>query len=225
MAIKISGNTVINARNIQNVGINNWLIEDQIELNFLNQIQKFLDENIKHFPKDKIGYSTIGNNCEQYWIKGGENNFEFSSLVWENINNEIKKIFLKELQNLLKYENLKLNLVSSWTVVGEENTYHKLHDHSGGFDGFSAVIYIRVPQLSGTDSYHSNRINFVMHADPYSKFLVNESPNIISIDPNVGKILIFPRHMIHGTYPQPKGIRQTLNLEYNFDFDSAQTSK
>ena len=199
----------------------NWLIEDAIELEFLTEIEKFLDENIKYFPKDKTGYSTTGNNCEQHWIKGGKNNFEFSSLVWENINNEIEKIFLKKLQNLslLRHENLKLNLVSSWTVVGEENTYHEFHDHNGDFDGLSAVIYIRIPELLDNDLYHSNRISFVMHADPYSKFLLNASPNIISINPNVGKILIFPRHMIHGTYPQPKGIRQTFNLEYNFDLD------
>jgi hypothetical protein len=32
--------------------------------------------------------------------------------------------------------------------------------------------------------------------------------------PKIGDFFIFPIHVLHGTYPQSEGIRQTLNLDF-----------
>ena len=39
----------------------------------------------------------------------------------------------------------------------------------------------------------------------------------LHINPEVGKLLIFPDWILHGTYPQTKGIRQSFNIDYALD--------
>ena len=48
---------------------NNWLIEDQLDNELLNDIKNFFDKHLEFLHKDKEGYSTTGDNAEQYWIK------------------------------------------------------------------------------------------------------------------------------------------------------------
>jgi hypothetical protein len=57
-----------------------------------------------------------------------------------------------------------------------------------------------------------------MNSGPNNVFYHSNS-KIIHINPEVGKLLIFPDWIIHGTYPQTKGIRQTFNVDYHFIFD------
>lgn len=49
-----------------------------------------------------------------------------------------------------------------------------------------------------------------------NNILYNNRPKLIDINPEVGKLLIFPSWIIHGTCPQTKGTRQTFNLDFTF---------
>ena len=40
-------------------------------------------------------------------------------------------------------------------------------------------------------------------------------PKAIYVKPELGKMIIFPSHILHGAYPYPEGIRQTFNLDFN----------
>jgi len=59
-----------------------------------------------------------------------------------------------------------------------------------------------------------------MHTNPHNHNINESFPSFLHIDPKPGKILIFPHHVPHGTYPQTKGIRQTFNMDYMFEYKS-----
>ena len=119
-------------------------------------------------------------------------------------------------------DDIQLVQSTAWTVVGEEGSYHTIHNHivkgRGGMGGISTVLYLNIPE-----SVHKNKSNsifLVLHADPSSHYINHPCPSLFNIEPEVGTLLIFPPHIPHGTYPQTKGIRQTFNIDYNFSMKS-----
>lgn len=201
---------------------NSWLIEDQLNNELLNVIKDFFDNHLEFLHKDKEDYSTTGNNAEQYWIeKKGKTQFNYKNQEYENIEQKFRKEIHGRLKaaSLLRSDKIELQQNTAWSVIGEEGSYHKIHTHSDSrMDGISTVLYLNVPESKSEDS--SNSIFLVLHTDPSSHFTSQACPSIKHIKPEVGKLLIFPYHIPHGTYPQTKGIRQTFNVDYSFQFKS-----
>ena len=131
----------------------------------------------------------------------------------DNILNRLKK------SNLLNEKIKNLNVINRniWSVLGEENSFHTTHCHNDGiFDGISTILYLNVPK-SNVENSCENNLFLIMDSGPGDTYY-HSNPNIININPEVGKLLIFPSWIIHGTYPQSKGIRQTFNVDYQFAF-------
>jgi len=198
----------------------NWLIEDRLKNELLNDIKNFFDNHLDFLYKHKEGYSTTGKNAEQYWVKKkGDNDFYYKNKEYEDIERRFREGIYGRLKaaSLLKTDDVQLRQGTAWTVIGEEGSFHKIHTHGDGFiDGVSVVLYLNVPDSKD----NSNSIFLVLHVDPSSKFLKKSCPSVYHIKPEVGKILIFPYHIPHGTYPQTKGIRQTFNIDYWFSAES-----
>tara|TARA_B100000085_G_scaffold284701_1_gene318499 strand:+ start:1177 stop:1818 length:642 start_codon:yes stop_codon:yes gene_type:complete len=199
---------------------NNWLIEDQLNAELLNDIKCFIDKNLEFLDKDKEIYSTKGDNAEQYWIKrNGKKPFNYKSKEYEDIELRFKKEIYNRLKkaSLLRTDDVELEQNGVWTVIGEEGTYHTIHTHNDSrIDGISIVLYLNVPE----PKHKSNSTYFVFHTNPTSDYIKEGCNSIIHINPEVGKVLIFPLHIPHGTYPQTKGIRQTFNIDFDFVFNS-----
>ena len=202
---------------------NNWIIEDQLDNELLNDIKFFLDKNLEFlydFSDDKENYSTTGDNAKQYWIKKrGKKSFHYKSKEYEDIERRYRKGIHGRLKaaSILKTDDIELHQDTAWTVIGEEGSYHTIHRHSEGtMDGVSVVSYLNVPDSKD----FSNSIFLVLHADPSSPFVNQGVPSIHHIEPEVGKVLIFPWNIPHGTYPQTKGIRQTFNIDYRIGMKS-----
>ena len=198
---------------------NNWLIEDQLDDELLNDIKNFFDKNLEYLYTDKEDYSTTGDNAEQYWIeKLGKKPFYFKNKEYEDIERKFREGIYGRLKaaSLFKTDDIQLRQSTAWTVIGEEGSYHSIHTHGDGMmDGVSVVLYLNVPNFD-----KSNSIFLVLHTDPSSKFLDKGCPSCYEVIPEVGKVLIFPYHIPHGTYPQTKGIRQTFNIDYQFSRES-----
>jgi len=115
-----------------------------------------------------------------------------------------KQYFIKDLSKIEKiskdiqfFLNKKLNLINAWTVYGREGSYHTIHRHNKKhYPHLATVIYLKVPKKQAGDF----------------TYILNESYDFIT--PKEGDIFVFPIDMIHGTYPQGKGLRQTLNLDF-----------
>lgn len=199
----------------------NWVIKDELDEKFLKDIKNFISNNLQYFLKDKKKYSTKGKNANQYWIKKmGKNPFYFSTPEFENIEKKFRKQILNRLRvcSLTKAEFVNLKLSSCWNVIGEKDSYHTVHNHCDGrLTGISCVLYLSVPEDSQEEEYsHSNQIFLIMGSTPSSLYLKSSIPDVLHIDPKEGMLLIFPYHILHGTYPQLEGVRQTFNVDYEF---------
>jgi len=194
---------------------NNWFIEDQLDDELLNDIKNFCDNNLEFLYADKEDYSTTGDNAEQYWFqKNGEKPFYYKNKEYEEIEKRFREGIYGRLKaaSLLKSDdNIQLRQATAWTVIGEEGSYHTIHTHDDGLTGgISVVLYLNVPDSKD----FSNSIFLILHSDPSNHFIERRCPSIHHIKPEVGKVLIFPYNIPHGTYPQTKGIRQTFNVDY-----------
>jgi hypothetical protein len=195
---------------------NNWAIEDQLNEDLVTKINNLIDENLNGLLKFKKGRSTSGKNAEQYWLIKN-NDFYFKNKNFEDIKIEYKSQILNRLKksNILNeeiQEKIDLENGNCWSVIGEENSYHTPHYHNGYGYEVSTVVYLKVPETNIVEEPENN-LYLIMNSGINTK-LYYRNPNLITINPVVGKLLIFPDWIIHGTCPQSKGIRQTFNMEY-----------
>lgn len=198
----------------------NWFIEDQLDDELLSDIKIFFDKHLDYLDKDKEGYSTTGDNAEQYWIeRKGKKPFYYKNKEYEDIEQKFREGIYGRLKaaSLLKSDNVQLRQSTAWMVIGEEGSYHTIHTHRDALKGgVSVVLYLNVPE----EKNKSNDIFLVLHTDPAIPFFNKLCSSTCHITPEVGKVLIFPYHIPHGTYPQTKGIRQTFNVDYEFRMKS-----
>ena len=104
---------------------------------------------------------------------------------------------IKLIKNKINFKNIFS--LKAWTCIGSENCYHELHQHNPYSNNKIATItYLDVPKNSGDFHYIENNKTF-------------------KIKPEVGTFLMFPNYLLHGSYPQGKGIRQTFNMDFEYN--------
>lgn len=201
---------------------NNWVIEDQIDNQLTNKIKNTIDKNIDKLLKNKEGYSTIGKNAEQYWVTNYKENFYYQNKDFEHIKNDYTSNILNRLKksNVLKTSDINAIHRSCWSVISEKNSFHAAHFHTKkNLFAISTVLYLNVPDTNTVDCLENN-LYLILNSNPNNSYNNKCSPRILDINPEVGKLLIFPSWIIHGTYPQTKGIRQTFNIDYDLIFEN-----
>ncbi len=183
-----------------------WLFETYIDKEEIEKIKKILSKTIveNRIPNRFEIQSTTG-DIQQYSLHE-----LLDSHTHDLVKSKTKEILIEK--NILKIEN-NLNHKASWTVYGQEGSYHVTHNHlrnTSDLNNFgskflpqiSIVLYLDCPK-----SYsHSSLF--------YAFFRSNE---IILKEPEVGKLIIFPSWIYHGTYPQPKGLRHTLSIDFEIN--------
>jgi hypothetical protein len=106
-----------------------------------------------------------------------------------------------------------INLLNAWTVLGQEKGYHVVHSHDPNNtiqdQKIATVLY-----LNTTPKSEWQLINEEEAGNFYALYYRNDKINYWTYAPKKGDLLIFPSNTFHGTYPQPKGLRQTLNMDF-----------
>jgi hypothetical protein len=153
-----------------------------------NLISKIITDN--KLQSSVEGKTSTGENIQQYEL------FPFVNQIAEHF---------KFIEDTLRYKNLLLpneilNPVSCWTVIGGENSFHKIHRHNKKSTNHIASV-----------TYLSNANNTLEKPGSFYAIL---DDSVITIEPKEGDILLFPVHIYHGTYPQGVGIRQTLSIDF-----------
>lgn len=177
-----------------------WILKTKISNDNIALFKDHTDTLIKNLNAiDLEQKSTRGSLSKQYDL-------------WHYDIDVINKYIIPILKK--NFENYDFLNASAWTVYGEEYGYHMIHNHGQGhlksldenanIKDICTVTYLRVPE---PNLYFSGDIFFVLRDS-------NNELEAITISPEVGDMFIFPSHLLHGTYPQPKGTRQTLNLDY-----------
>jgi hypothetical protein len=166
----------------------NWLINKQINVdNYKSIINNLLIEK-----EDLVSKSTRGFNSEQYNLINYKDKFK---TIIESVKKELSLI----------NSSVIYNLVSAWTVIGKENSYHTVHRHNvDNINHIATVLYLEVP------SYN-------LHQPGEFYYFTNDNNNNIicnNIVPRNGTFIIMPIYLLHGSYPQSDAIRQTLNMDF-----------
>ena len=185
--------------------LDDYLIEAKIDVaGFKDKIDTIVDTID---PEDMNKVSTKGFNSKQFRL-------------WEDrekLSDVIEKIKDSVIENFKFTHNKNINkikLVNLWTVYGQENSYHKLHYHihsqhiNQTLNHISTVTYLSVAEKN---IHQSGNFHFV--------YLKNNQVCYEEIDAKKGNILIMPVRIWHGSYPQGKGLRQTLNLDFEISYE------
>lgn len=115
--------------------------------------------------------------------------------------------FIKNLVEQNRGVNLKLS--GAWTVLGQENGYHTVHRHNmTSLEELCTVLYLESPL--NTPEQDTDGKGAFYYFDYENSHLMCKH-----FLPTKGDLLIFPAYMLHGSYPQAKGLRQTLNLDFS----------
>ncbi len=149
---------------------------------------------------------TVNVNCDLLKSKSTQG-VNSSQIELINIS-KLSKLFLEAMKDLIEINNLKPT--SCWSVSGDEGSYHRIHRH--------------LP-FNGENVEKTNRISTILYLDVPSKtkiadgdfyFVIKEDDEIrsYSIEPKVGDFIVMSANVFHGTYPQSKGLRRTLNMDF-----------
>lgn len=114
---------------------------------------------------------------------------------------EVIKTFYQEYISFLssKKENIYSNnlpsgnLITSWSMIAEKESYHFSHNHHSAW--VSGVFYIDVPD---TQDHLGGSIIFSPNGYDYP---VKKKSDDLIIKPESGEIIFFPSHLFHKTLP------------------------
>ena len=174
--------------------MNEWLVQlkDLDTKSFLDCI-----ETMEKNKVDITDRSTKGEKSIQYNFYGDK-----TKLASYFIN------YIKKIENINHVVNAN-DVTGAWIVEGKKGSYHRLHNHSLNkkdseySNGLSCVLYLDVPDDEQSEFY----------------FLLHKGNNIEckSIQPDKGDLIIMPKSVFHGVYPQTSdGLRRTLNIDFKY---------
>ena len=184
-----------------------WIIKTTVKLDAILPIVDNLTNTLDAIDLSKEPKSTRGNDSVQWQLISVKDN-EWVEIV-EAIKIKIKDEWKKKFD-----QDILLALAGAWTVKGQEHSYHTLHNHQKNNTDvskrISTVIYLQMPEKR-------------WNGDGAFYFVIQEKEKLISchIDPEPGTYVIMPSDMLHGAYPQPAGLRQTLNLDFQWKDDDS----
>ena len=119
------------------------------------------------------------------------------------VNGEEYHLINNDLSDIIPtYEEVigsKLNPKNAWTVYGEEGTYHTIHRHHETPDFLCTVLFLETIGVSS----------------PNGDFYAVLNNGVYQFSPTKGDLLVFSSDVCHGTYPQVKGLRHTLNIDFD----------
>ena len=183
----------------------NWVIETQY--NQLEDLKEFLNKT-EGVPYKK-GLSTSGNS-NQYWFLGRGADYSKNKDFIKIGKSIAKTISEKIVEYELISKDAFLQPGNSWTVIGTKGGFHKVHDH-GLQNSICTITYTQVPEIMNDEEGY---VYFIM-SNEIRPPTYNSIPKVIELKPELGKMIIFPSHMLHGVYPYPEGIRQSFNFDFN----------
>lgn len=176
-----------------------WFIQETISKEKVEEIKTEIQKVIqKNNIESNIHLTSSTGNIDQYNL--------VNHIGQTYIIDELSGLISNKLQERkLIMKNDDLSRKQCWTVIGNEGSYHTVHSHNSSFiKAIVCVFYLQVPEKDNED-VHNRSGNF---------FMFSRRNELMEFSPEVGDFLIFPTWIYHGTYPQLKGLRQTLNIDY-----------
>jgi len=93
-----------------------------------------------------------------------------------------------------KINKEKIMISNMWSVVNTKNTFNIKHAHANSL--LSAAYYVKAKKNSGQINFYDPKEMKVMYHPPIKNY--NEiSAEVIKIEPDEGKLIIFPSYLNH----------------------------
>ena len=174
--------------------VNEWLVLIR-DVN-IKPFLKAYDE-AKKFETDITDRSTKGDKSKQY------------SILTESLKS-LGSLFHNYIKNVKGVGHRDLKIGTGWCVEGDKGSYHRLHNHtlvrenSKLDDGIACVLYLDVPEDDDRGELY---------------YLINteNGTQLKWIMPNKGDLIIMPKTVWHGVYPQTsEGLRRSLNFDFSY---------
>ena len=89
--------------------------------------------------------------------------------------------------------------LEGWVNINPIHAYNQIHTHDR-FD-LSGVYYAKVPERSNKDSGVIQFLNPGYRGGPYSDLFNAMNPQVFTVRPSEGKLLVFPSAMPHWVTP------------------------
>lgn len=180
-----------------------WIITSKVNTDDALFIKDSVDTLIHNFNIESYTHnkSTTGERAKQYDLF----NYLYDPRYGLPLLNKIKV----EIKQILSHENKAVNdlhLKTAWTVLGYENSFHRVHNHYKKIvpEHIAVVVYLSVSDI---DPCRTGAFYAILQDSKKENYKFAHYPE-------VGDILIFPNWVYHGTEPQADGLRQTLNLDF-----------
>lgn len=160
----------------------------------ISNIKEVVNSIVKNLSASEIEENNL--HLKSVSIKGVDKK-QINLLDYKDkLSEVIKAVADKVKKNFnLDYE---LELDNCWTVISNKGSYHELHQHNEQSNNkFSTNLYLELPKDENVGDYY-----FV------------EDNKTYKVKPEIGMLLMVPIHLLHGTYPQGNGVRQTLNIDF-----------
>ena len=172
----------------------NWLGHTNICIDGFSDILKSVCEN--KMPAEHSKISTKGYKSQQFTLR-----YNFKDIT------EITSKVITELKKFDVLQNKELTPLMAWTVYGEHGGYHKVHNHvgeEGKLNHITAILYLNTPEKIGVE----------MKGEFYYFLLDKDKIKYHELQPEKGMMIVTPTSTFHGAYPQPEGLRHTLNFDF-----------
>ena len=120
-------------------------------------------------------------------------------------------IFLHQLLGEHKVD-VKLNEI--WKTTYKTGGWQELHDHTPDSD-ISAVLFLDQPEEDFANFFFFNKH---LAEIPSSLRRLSNIPSCSCVQPNIGEVLFFPSHMLHGVTPH-KSNKPRSTVSFNFKLE------
>lgn len=134
---------------------------------------------------------------------------EFRQAVLEAARKELMKLSADPTHPFLSRLSPNLDFSGSWSVRLKAGGHHVAHYHPKGW--MSSAYYARLPATTPeSEGRHEGWIQFGVPSADYGFDL---APRRI-VQPEAGRLVLFPSYMLHGTIPFHAGDRLTAAFDY-----------
>ena len=192
-----------------------------------NEIKNDLIIFFKDYMKNKTSRKSLGENYKLFESEYDLHNYKNPTFI-KLLEEFIMKGFLtmakeankNEINKLDKKTNFKVTIKDSWFIHYEKGGFVMPHHH--GYCSWCCVYYVQL----GKDANSTNGATFFQKPTPQrstSDFGSQYNNDLMtSFEPEEGKMLIWPNHLMHGSYPYNGdknriivSANATINLEKN----------
>lgn len=171
------------------------------------KIREIDDQGQKWSQKNYLGgYTSYGSMSELHLFSSS-----FDELR-KKIDKEIAH-FVQHLEMDISPKELKMR--NCWINIMNQHVTHSMHIHP--LSVISGTYYLKIPKGSSGLKFEDPRLNSFMASPPRKTKAQRHNQRFVTLQPQVGDVILFESWMRHEVTPQPKEAER-ISISFNYDW-------